>query len=145
MLSEVLASADVSALPGPVEAATVRSWMAAAPARAVWHVAEDDRGTTLGVQWIEPLPDLPDDAADIATFVAPGRQGLGSGSALFQATVQAARALGYRWLHAVIRADNEGGLIYYRSRGFEPIGRITDRPLPDGRRIDRIAMRHDLT
>ena len=148
MLSGVLAAADTSAITGPVAAATIRAWMGAASERSVWHVAEDAAGECLGVQWIEPDDDLPADTADtadIATFVAHGRQRIGTGSALFAATVPAARALGYRWLHAAIRADNAGGLIYYRSRGFEPLGRITDRPLADGRRIDRIAMRYDLT
>jgi L-amino acid N-acyltransferase YncA len=144
LLRDVLADADTSALAGPPDAATVRKWMASAPERAAWHVAEAEDGTTLGVQWIEPLDALPPDMADIATFVAPGRQRIGTGSALFAKTVDAARALGYRWLQAVIRADNEGGLVYYRSRGFEPVGRITDRQLADGRRIDRIAMRYDL-
>lgn len=145
MLTDLLAATGTSAIAGPVGAATVRTWMTAAPERAVWHLAEDEKGAIQGVQWIEPAADLPEDMADIATFAALGRQRLGTGSALFAATVPVARALGFRWLHASIRADNEGGLVYYRSRGFEAFGRIADRPLSDGRRIDRIRMRHDLT
>lgn len=144
LLSDVLAASDTSAMAGPVEAATIRDWMGAAPGRTVWHVAETEDGTILGVQWIKPRADLPEDMADIATFAAFGRQRLGTGSALFSRTVPAARALGYRWLHASIRADNEGGLVYYRSRGFEPFDRVIGAPLADGRRVDRIRMRYDL-
>jgi GNAT superfamily N-acetyltransferase len=50
-------------------------------------------GRSLGLQWIEPHAGLPPDAASIATFVAPGRQQLGIGSALFPATERAARQL----------------------------------------------------
>jgi L-amino acid N-acyltransferase YncA len=144
LLSGVLAATDTWAIGGPVDAGTVRDWMAGAPERALWHVAEAEEGTILGVQWIEPVAGPGESIADIATFAAPGRQRIGTGSALFATTVPAARSLGYRWLHAAIRADNEGGLVYYRSRGFEPFGRITDRPLAGGLRIDRIRMRYDL-
>jgi GNAT superfamily N-acetyltransferase len=67
--------------------------MALAPARSAWHVAENERGEILGLQWIEPHAGLPPEACSIATFVAPGRQQLGIGSALFPATERAAR----RW------------------------------------------------
>ena len=92
--------------------------MAAAPARSRWLVAEGEAGEILGLQWIEPHAGLPDEAANIATFVLPGRQQLGIGSALFAATERAARDVGYVWINATIRADNEGGLVYYQSRGF---------------------------
>lgn len=144
MLSRVLASGDTSAIRGPVEAATIRSWMAAAPARSVWMVAEDDRGEILGLQWIEPHTALPPEACSIATFVLPGRQQLGIGSALFAATERAARRLGYAWINATIRADNEGGITYYQSRGFRVWTQEKDVEIAPGRIVDRIATRYDL-
>lgn len=144
MLSTVLASADTSAILGPVEAETIRGWMAAAPARSRWLVAEGAAGEILGLQWIEPHAGLPDEAANIATFVLPGRQQLGIGSALFAATERAARDLGYVWINATIRADNEGGLVYYQSRGFRVWTRETGVEIAPGRVVDRICKRFDL-
>jgi len=144
MLSRVLAAADTSAIRGPVGADTIRGWMAAAPARSRWTVAEGEAGEILGLQWIEPHAGLPHEAADIATFVLPGRQQLGIGSALFTATERAARDLGYVWINATIRADNEGGLIYYQSRGFRVWKRETGVKIAPGRVVDRICTRYDL-
>jgi L-amino acid N-acyltransferase YncA len=144
MLSHVLASADTSAIVGPVDGAKIREWMLVAPARSNWRVAEAESGEILGLQWIEPTADLPPEACSIATFVLPGRQQLGIGSALFAETDRAARALGYRWINATIRADNEGGIIYYQSRGFRVWKRTSDVPLASGRLVDRISTRYDL-
>ena len=144
MLSRVLESADTSSIPGPIDTGTIRSWMTSAPARSHWVVAEDAGGEILGLQWIEPHAAMPFDAADIATFVLPGRQQLGIGSALFGATEAAVRALGYEWINATIRADNEGGLIYYQSRGFRPWRTEPDVEIRPGQRVDRVAMRYDL-
>lgn len=143
-LSDVLSSADTSAISGPVDTETMARWMRLAPDRAAWTIAEDDGGEIRGLQWIEPNADLRADTADIATFVDPGRQQLGIGSALFEATVRQARDLGFRVLHASVRADNTGGLIYYKSRGFELWRRIPDVPLADGRTVDRLRLLRDL-
>ncbi|MBT9385744.1 GNAT family N-acetyltransferase [Pseudooceanicola sp. CBS1P-1] len=102
--------------------------------RTLLHLAEDDTGTLLGLQWIEPLPDHPD-AARIATFTRPGPEGLAIGSALFTHTCDAARAAGYLWIRAEIPATNTGALAYYQSRGFE-------ETLPTG--PDRRFKRYDL-
>lgn len=111
---------------------------------AAWLLAEDDAGQLLGFQWIEPHPDLPNGVADIATFVRVGGTGLGVGSSLFEATRKTARDMGYRAIDAIIRADNEGGLAYYQSRGFETIKVIKDAALDDGTRVDKIWKRFDL-
>ena len=111
---------------------------------AAWLLAEDNAGQLLGFQWIEPHPDLPNGVADIATFVRVGGTGLGVGSALFEATRNTARDMGYRAIDAIIRADNEGGLAYYQSRGFETIKVIKDAALDDGTRVDKIWKRYDL-
>jgi L-amino acid N-acyltransferase YncA len=144
MLSDVLAAADTSAIRGPVDADTIRRWMAAAPLRSRWMVAEDEAGAILGLQWIEPHAGLPPEAASIATFVLPGRQQLGIGSALFTAMERAARDLGYRWINATIRADNAGGLVYYQSRGFRQWKYEPDVEIAPGRVVDRVSTRYDL-
>ncbi|WP_338019733.1 GNAT family N-acetyltransferase [Sulfitobacter sp. PR48] len=87
---------------------------------------------------------MPPEAANIATFVQIGQTGLGIGSALFEATRTAARAMGYLWINANIRADNEGGLIYYQSRGFQDYGVIEGYRMADGQIVDKRLKRYDL-
>ncbi|MCU4652473.1 hypothetical protein N8I71_06495 [Roseibacterium sp. SDUM158016] len=91
--------------------------------RSVWTVVETGQGAVLGVQWIEAGPERA--LAEIATFTAEGAERIAVGSALFEVTRAEARRLGYRWLIADLAAANSGAIVYYRSRGFEPVtGRL---------------------
>lgn len=144
LLNEIIAEGDTTAITRPVTPDDLRDWMTRAQDRAAWHLAEDEAGTVMGFQWIEPAEYLPDEAAEIATFARQGRSGLGIGSALFRATEQAARALGYGWINANIRADNSGGLAYYQSRGFEDYGRKTGVAIGDGQVVDKVLKRYNL-
>ena len=137
LLREIIEIGGTTALDDPPSGAEVRAWMDTPS--SLWTVAERD-GEVVGFQWVEPHPDLPDDALDIATFVSPAVQGIGVGSALFAATAAAARAAGAAWINATILARNGGGRAYYRSRGFETYA-IT--PGRDGRG-DRLSKRYDL-
>jgi ribosomal protein S18 acetylase RimI-like enzyme len=87
---------------------------------------------------------LPPEAAEIATFVQVGQTGLGIGSKLFTATAAAAKSIGYKWINANIRADNEGGLMYYQSRGFVDYRKIEGYRLDSGDVVDKILKRYDL-
>jgi ribosomal protein S18 acetylase RimI-like enzyme len=118
--------------------------MAASPGKSAWHVAVDGSEKIVGFQWITSADYLPAEAAEIATFVQIGQTGLGIGSKLFDATRKAAKSLGYRWINANIRADNEGGLIYYQSRGFVDYGLIENYELSDGQLVDKKLKRFDL-
>ena len=118
LLNAIIDEGGTTALVRQVTGDDLWEWMEADPDRSAWHVALDQDGAVVGFQWIEPRDYLPPHAVDIATFVKIGQTGLGIGSALFAATADAARKLGYAWINANIRADNEGGLIYYQSRGF---------------------------
>ena len=144
LLNEIIAAGGTTALTRPVTREDLTEWMAYAPGRTAWHAAVDHAEAVQGFQWIEPHDDLPPEACDIATFVQLGRSGLGIGSALFEATAGAARRLGYDWINATIRADNDGGLIYYQSRGFRDYGRLEQVRLGDGRIVDKRLMRFDL-
>lgn len=104
----------------PMLAAELQDWMAQA---AFWHLAEQ-AGEIVGFQWVEPHPDLPPTTCDIATFVSPDAQGIDIGARLFEVTRKATKAAGFTHIHAKIRGTNDGGLIYYQSRGFE---RLTPR------------------
>jgi GNAT superfamily N-acetyltransferase len=144
LLNDIIAEGNSTALVRPVEGADIADWMTAFPHRSAWHVAVMSDGAIVGFQWIEPASYLPDQAAEIATFVRVGQSGLGIGSALFHTTEAAARRLGYAWINANIRADNEGGLIYYQSRGFRVYDRCAGHRLEDGRSVDKVLKRYDL-
>ena len=144
LLNEIIAQGGTTALTRPVTGADLTEWMQFAPDRNVWHVAVDAQEKVVGFQWIEPEKDMSEDVAGIATFVQFGQTGLGIGSKLFDATRKAAKALGYVWINANIRADNEGGLIYYQSRGFQDYGVIEGYELANGDIVDKRLKRYDL-
>ncbi len=144
LLNEIISAGGTTALTAPVSTEDMRDWITRAPGRAAWHLAEDEAGTVMGFQWIEPADYLPEEAAEIATFARSGKTGLGIGSALFRATSNAARSLGYVWINANIRADNSGGLAYYQSRGFEDYGRKVGIELANGQTVDKLLKRYDL-
>ena len=142
LLNAIIAEGSATALARPVTGADLSDWMQSP--RSAWHVAESRTGEVLGFQWIEPAHYLPEEAAEIASFVRIGKTGLGIGSALFLATRKAAQRLGYAWINANIRADNEGGLIYYQSRGFRDYDRWEGYRLESGAVVDKILKRYDL-
>lgn len=144
LLNEIIHIGGTTAMTRAVTGEDIADWMEYAPDRAAWHVALDGLEQVVGFQWIEPSKNLPSDAANIATFVQVGRNGLGIGSALFSATAQAAKDLGYAWINANIRADNDGGLTYYQSRGFRDYGVIEGYVLSDGTQVDKRLKRYDV-
>ena len=144
ILNQIIAIGGTTAMTGRIDSAYFVTRMQTAPDASAWHVAETEAGEILGFQWIAPHDGLPPEAVDIATFAKPGRQGLGIGSKLFEATQAAAKRMGYAWINASIRADNAGGLAYYQSRGFEDYGRIEGDRLADGSVVDKILKRLDL-
>ncbi|QUJ76158.1 GNAT family N-acetyltransferase [Sulfitobacter albidus] len=144
LLNEIIEIGGTTALVEAVTAEDMRASMAAEPARSAWHVALNEAEQVVGFQWIAPSDQLPVDAAEIATFVQVGQTGLGIGSSLFSATAKAAKRLGYVWIRANIRADNDGGLTYYQSRGFRDYDVIEGYELADGTTVDKRLKRYDV-
>ena len=142
LLNAIIAKGGTTAFVQELSSADIQEWMRRP--RAVWHLAEDDAGQVLGFQYFDPNEDASEISVDIATFVRVGATGLGVGSKLFEQTVKVARSLGYTRIEAVIRADNEGGLAYYQSRGFETVKTLHDVQLDNGMRVDKIWKRFDL-
>lgn len=97
-------------------------------------------GHVIGWQAVE----LWDGDPHIGTFVLPGQQARGVGSALFALTCPVLRQRGTRHVLAYIRADNRPGLAYYARIGFCDIGGDPDFTLTDGTRTGRIHRRFDL-
>ncbi|MFD0859371.1 GNAT family N-acetyltransferase [Roseovarius aquimarinus] len=144
LLNQIIEKGGTTAHTRPVTSRDMGGMMETAPDRSAWHVALNAEGALRGFQYIEPTSHLPPEACDIATFVQLGRTGLGIGSALFKVTAKAAKALGYVWINASIRADNEGGLIYYQSRGFRDYARRENVELASGQRVDKILKRYEI-
>lgn len=145
LLNEIIAEGGITALTQPVKGADLAGWMASNDGRAAWHVAVNEAESVVGFQYIEPGGEyLPSGVAEIATFVQMGQTGLGIGSKLFEATKRAAKDMGYIWINANIRSDNEGGLIYYQSRGFADYGVIEGYELADGSVVNKTLKRFDL-
>jgi L-amino acid N-acyltransferase YncA len=144
LLNAIIRTGGTTAFTDEITADTIRGWFTRAPEQSVWHVAENESGSILGFQSIEPHPNLPPDACDIATFVQVGQTGLGIGSKLFDASRKAAIALRYGWINATIRADNTGGLAYYQSRGFETYAHQRDQQLANGMIVTKVSKKFDL-
>ena len=144
LINLIIAQGGTTAMTKALTRDDIIDGLAEYPGRSAWHLAEDEEGLVLGIQWIEPHDDLPPDAADIATFTQPGHTQMGIGSLLFQQTCHAAKQMGYTWINATIRADNAGGLAYYQSRGFEDYKTTRNVPLADGTVVNKISKRFDL-
>lgn len=144
LLNAIIEKGGTTAMTRPVNGQDMTDRMAANKLRSAWHVALDESEQVVGFQWISPHVQLPPEACDVATFVQVGRTGLGIGSALFSATSQAAKGLGYKWINATIRADNTGGLTYYQSRGFRTWTIDEGVKLESGLIVDKISKRYDV-
>lgn len=142
LLNEIIRIGGTTAMTRPVTAEDLRQWMA--EPGSIWHLAENEQGAVQGFQWVHRHPDLPPDMLDIATFVDVRAHGHGIGTALFDATKKAARAAGYAAINATIRTDNESGLTYYRSKGFEPYAHQHGVKLENGLVVDRVQKRYSL-
>lgn len=131
VLCEIIRIGGTTAFLDPVSPADIEGWMARNPGRSSWMVAEDETGRTVGFQYADVSTDLPEDCANIASFVRVGVTGGGIGSKLFDATCSALREIGYRQINATIRSDNESGLSFYAKIGFkdhnvDPLARLSD-------------------
>ncbi|MEM1353145.1 MAG: GNAT family N-acetyltransferase [Pseudomonadota bacterium] len=144
LLNEIINAGGTTAITEPVTASELKEYMHYYSGRNVWCVSEDESELVLGFQYIEPQEDLPDDVADIATFVRRGYHGNGIGQGMFRVTCESARNLGFRGINATIRTDNKQGLAFYRSQGFVPHGPAPDVTLSSGCVISRVSMRFEL-
>jgi len=80
----------------------------------------------------------------IGTYVDQSGQRQGIGRLLFEATRLAAKEQGYEKFIAFVRADNAGGLAYYKRIGFEAIGVAKRHAKIKGRYIDEVLIEKQL-
>lgn len=144
LLNQIIDLGGTTAFLDPLTSSDIQDWVDTAGARGLGFVARTEAGQMVGFQWVDPHPTLGRDVAQIASFVRPGATGIGIGSQLFNATRKVTRDLGYAWIDATIRADNESGLTYYQSQGFETYRTDSTAQLSDGRQVGKISKRFDL-
>jgi RimJ/RimL family protein N-acetyltransferase len=92
----------------------------------------------LGFQGLGRNSDLQKNWSDIWTFIQREPKLQGAGTALFGQTRAWANELKLTAINATIRADNQGGLVYYEKMGFKTYKHVKGVPLKDGTPIDRI-------
>jgi RimJ/RimL family protein N-acetyltransferase len=125
VLNNVIAAGRYTALTGhwtaEMELAFLQSFLGP---RSQAFVAEIG-GRIVGLQSIEPFVSYTSTMAHVAhcgTYVHSDFRGRGIGKQLAAVTFDFARSHGYEKVVIYVLADNEGGLAYYRSLGFEPLG-----------------------
>ncbi len=143
ILNEIIVIGGTTAYLDPVTSEYLAGKISGGGERASWQVAEDG-SALLGFQWAMPHEQLPEEAADIASFVRVGTVGRGIGTQLFAATCAKTRALGYVWINASIRSDNTSGLTYYSKMGFVDWKLDPEATLSDGRVTGKTHKRFDL-
>lgn len=141
LLNAIIAAGGTTALETPFSAGGFAETFITGDKCLACIVAVAPDASLAGFQVLAREAWLPDGWADIGSFARPEPRLRGVGSALFPATVAAAKALGLTMLNATIRADNIPGLAYYAGLGFEDYKRVQGVLLRDGTPVDRIWRR----
>jgi len=148
MINAIIAIGGSTAYEEPFDAASMDAAYISLPQLVSCFVAEHE-GQIVGFQGLmrsfDPDDPLPEHWATIGTFAQVGLTRRGVGGALFTATVKAAREANIHVIDATIRADNTSGLAFYSRRGFADYDLLVGAPLRDGRLVDRIRKRYDIT
>ena len=144
VLNPIIEARCHTVLDTPFTLAEERAFIEAFPECGVFHVAERGaEGEIVGFQDVEPFATYThafDHVGVIGTFVRLDCRRQGVGRALFDATFDAARDLGYEKLFTFIRSDNDAALSAYGSQGFREIGVASRHAKIDGVHIDEIMV-----
>lgn len=137
ILNAIIATGGTTAILETLTVEDIRALYLDGPRVLCCHtVLEGDQ--PVGFQVLLDNPKLPEGWGDIASFTRQDPPVRGAGTALFQATLARAKALGLSAINATIRADNVPGLGYYAKMGFVDRTRLKDIPLGDGALVDRV-------
>lgn len=143
LLNEIILIGGTTALENVLSECRFTQYFLAGEEHICCLTAETEN-IVLGFQVLVKHADLPNDWADIATFVRRQPKVPGVGTALFSVTRELAAASGLAHINATIRADNAGGLAYYSKMGFQNYARRKNVPLASGEKVDRISKRFDI-
>lgn len=139
LLNEIIEIGGTTAMETPLTTEAFEAHFLRRPALLSCVVAASPAGERLGFQYLGRNDDLPADWADIATFARVAPKTPGVGRALFAETRLRAATLGFAAIHAMIRADNAGGLAFYEKMGFRDHSVRRAIPLKSGAPVDRIS------
>ena len=148
ILNPIVEARTYTAFTQPFSSEQERAYISAFPERGVWKVAlfpEDRR--LVGFQIVEPFGSYTrafDHVGTIGTYVDLALRRRGIATALFQKTIEAARAKGYEKFFTFVRADNDDALAAYRARGFEILGTARRHAKIDGQYVDEILIERTL-
>lgn len=140
ILNEIVARGGTTARQQPMTPEAFGTHYVNGPA-AICCTLVENGSEPVGFQGLAHHPDLAEGWADIGTYTRRDRPVPGAGRALFAATLAEARARGLTFLNATIRADNTGGLAFYRKLGFQLYATSPSVPLDDGTPVDRLHHR----
>lgn len=144
ILNPIIEGRQHTVFSDPVGIEAEREYIANFPARGVWKVAvRPADGRLVGFQVLEPIAGYTralDHVATLGTYVDLAQRRQGIASALFDATVEAARRKGYEKIFTFVRADNPAALATYRANGFSVVGVAQRHAKIDGRYIDEILI-----
>ncbi len=144
ILNEIIAIGGTTALETPLTEAAFREAFLDGPDVLSSILAETAPGEALGFQVLQRHRALPEGWGDIATFTRRAPRTPGVGTALFEATRAAGRALGLVAINATIRADNASGLPFYQRLGFCTYDIARGVPLQNGIPVDRVRKRYSI-
>ncbi len=139
LINAVIAAGGKTAHETPMTATEVQDHFIDGP-DVLSSVVAEEAGMIIGWQSVGWWHDDP----HIGTFVLPGLQAKGVGTALFVATLADLKNGKLDRIIAWIRADNAPGLAYYARIGFRDIGGDPGFALSDGTVVGRIHRRFDL-
>ncbi len=141
ILNEIIAIGGTTAIETPLSPEEFDDWFISGEWPLTCYVAETSSGLA-GFQSLSLYGNPPEGWADIATFARQNPKISGVGTALFPATLSAAKERNIEFINATIRADNTGGLAYYEKIGFRTYNTIEKVPLMDGTLVDKIQKRY---
>lgn len=140
VLNAVVCEGGLTILDRTFTVAQERAFLAALPPRAHLILAQIGN-VVVGFQIIEPYlryTHAMDHVATLGSYLLAPLRGQGVGRAMSEATLAAARALGFTKLVIQVRADNLAAQAFYAGRGFRPCGRLTRQVFADGRYVDEL-------
>ena len=142
VLNSIILEGRYTALTGHWTPEAERAFLEGLRPRSEVFVAEANE-RIVGFQVIEPFVSYTstmEHVAHMGTYVHAGLRRRGIGHSLAQATLAFARQQGYEKVVIYVMADNELGLAYYHSLGFEERGVLQRQTKIDGVYHDEVFM-----
>ena len=147
ILNPIIEARAYTVFDTPFSVDAERDYIARFPPRGIWKLALSGvDGRAVGFQILEPFGPYTaafDHVATLGTYVDLTRRRQGIATALFAATLEAARRKGYEKILTFVRADNPAALAMYRARGFDVVGTARRHAKIDGRYVDEIMIERD--